>query len=233
MQTSMQRDDASEPGPAPVAASSEPVSDAQIIARVQAGELPAFALLMRRYNRLVFRCARSVARSDAEAEDVAQEAWLTAYQHLAQFEGRAAFSTWVSRIAIRMAGARTRRDRKHAPLDALERAAMPDEVGDNPALELERRQMVTLLERAIDALPADYRLVIMLRDVEQMSTEEAAQTLGLSEENVRVRLHRSRAALRELMTKEVGGVLGDAFAFDGQRCTRIVDAVLAQLSRAR
>src|SRR3954468_19428244 len=106
--------------PAAVPAGADPTPDLALIVQVLGGEPNAFEGLMRRYNRLVFRTVRSIARSDAEAEDVAQEAWLAGYRHLAQFEGRAAFSTWVTRIAIRMAAARTRTPLRCEPLEALD-----------------------------------------------------------------------------------------------------------------
>jgi RNA polymerase sigma-70 factor (ECF subfamily) len=204
-------------------------SDLQVIAQVRAGDLKAFETLMRRYNQLLFRTVRSIARSDAEAEDVAQDAWIAAYQHLDQFEGRAAFSTWVSRIAIRMAAARTRQQLRWAALDELGGVAVQDEL-DDPAGSMERRELASVLERALDALPVEYRIVLVLRDVEQRSTQETAETLGLTEENVRVRLHRSRAALRELVKGELDGSLREVFAFDGQRCDRLVRGVLASLT---
>ena len=209
----------------------ESVSDLQIVERVRAGDVKAFEGLMRRYNRLVFRTVRSIARSDAEAEDAAQDAWIAAYQHLTQFQGKAAFSTWVSRIAIRIAITRARRRKTFGPLDELERANMKHEGEDDPEALAERRQLVRAVERAVDALPEEYRVVLVLRDVEQRSTSETAESLGLSEENVRVRLHRSRAALRELLQHEMLEKLDDVFAFDGDRCNRIVLAVLARLER--
>ena len=171
---------------------------------------------------------RSITRSDAEAEDVAQDAWIAAYRHLAQFEARAAFSTWVIRIAIRMAAARRRTPLRFEPLEDLDRIDM-DHESDHPDVALQRRQTALLLEQAIDKLPVEYRLVLVLRDVEQRSTAETATALGVSEENVRVRLHRARAALRAHLELDPEGGMGDAFAFDGQRCDRLVHAVLSRL----
>jgi RNA polymerase sigma-70 factor (ECF subfamily) len=218
--------------PAPRLSSEEPTPDLQIILEVRRGDLKAFEVLMRRYNRLVFRTVRSITRSDAEAEDVTQEAWIAAYRNLAQFEGRAAFSTWLTRIAIRLAAARTRTPFRFETLDDLDRMDMERE-SDTPAAALERRQTASMLERALDELPADYRLVLVLRDVEQLSTSETAESLGVTEENVRVRLHRSRAALRERLQANLEGNMEDVFAFDGQRCDRMVHAVMSRLRRGR
>lgn len=209
--------------------------DAQLVQRVVSGELSAFEALMRRHNRVVFRTVRSVIRSDAEAEDVAQDAWIAAYRHVAQFEGRASFATWVTKIAIRLALLRMR---QRAKLESLDEEigplsmAVDDDERDDPMRALERRQLARLLERTIDQLPLEYRMVLVLRDVEQRSTTEVAESLGMSEENVRVRLHRSRAALRTLIQADLGDALHDVFAFDGERCQRMTAAVLSRLSRA-
>ncbi len=213
--------------------------DAALIARVVAGDTNAFEGLMRRYNRMIYRTVRSVVRSDAEAEDVAQEAWVAAYRHLEQFEGRANFATWVRRIAYRAAVARARRrpalmasahdDRLTNGASAPDRA--PESAMDDPAQKLHRRQLARLLERAIDMLPTDQRIVLVLRDVQQLSTAETAESLGLSEANVRVRLHRSHQALRELLTLELGDALEEVFSFDGQRCDRLVRGVLSALRK--
>jgi RNA polymerase sigma-70 factor (ECF subfamily) len=215
---------------APLSTSTTAAPDGVVIAHVLSSDVDAFEILMRRYNRLVFRTVRSIARCDAEAEDVAQDAWLAAYQHLDQFEGKAAFSTWVSRIAIRIAAARTRQQLRFSGLDDFGDLPVQPEAED-PASTLQRRELASLLERALDALPVEYRIVLMLRDVEQRSTQETAESLGLSEENVRVRLHRSRAALRALVQRDLDGALRELFAFDGARCNRLVRAVLATLTR--
>jgi len=212
-------------------------SDAALIALVMAGDTNAFEGLMRRYNRMIYRAVRSVVRSDAEAEDVAQEAWVAAYRHLDQFEGRANFATWVRRIAYRAAVARARK-RPTLTDGACEGALANRSSGldaenamDDPAQKLHRRQMARLLERAIDMLPTDQRVVLVLRDVEQLSTAETAESLGLSEANVRVRLHRSHQTLRELLTLELGDALEEVFSFDGQRCDRLVRGVLSSLRK--
>jgi RNA polymerase sigma-70 factor (ECF subfamily) len=207
-------------------------SDLELASDVARGDMRAFEALMRRHNRLVFRSVRSVIRSDAEAEDVTQDAWLAAYRHIAQFEGRASFSTWLTRIAIRIALLRIRQEQKLRALSEVELEQVDmTEQPDHPARMLERRQLTALLERAIDRLPLEYRVVLVLREVEQQSTSETAQSLGTTEENVRVRLHRSRAALRELIKEDLGDGLPDVFAFDGERCNRMTAGVLGRLAR--
>lgn len=203
--------------------------DEEVIRRVIAGDLDCFSVLMRRYNRRVFRTVRGILRSDAEAEDAAQDAWLDAFRALESFEGRSSFGTWLTRIAIHRALARIR-GRGHASafedLDRVEPAIDDDE---GPESAAQRRELARALEIAIDSLPPSYRLVIMLRDVEHMSTAEAAEALGVAEENLRVRLHRSRAALRDRLIEEMGAAAIDAFRFDGGRCDRLVAVVMEAL----
>ena len=208
-------------------------TDLQLAQSIASGDVRAFEGLMRRHNRLVFRTVRGVIRSDAEAEDVTQDAWLAAYRHIAQLDARASFSTWLTRTAVRIA---LQRMREHAPLHAL------DEVGplamdtmtplDHADLALERGQLVALIERALDTLPLEYRMVLVLREVEQRSTTETAEILGTTQENVIVRLHRARAALRTLIKEELGDAMHDVFAFDDARSDWMTAGVLARLARA-
>lgn len=204
------------------------LTDEQVVAQVLGGDLERFAVLMRRHNRRVFRTVRGILGDDAEAEDAAQDAWIAACRGLHGFERRAAFSTWLTRIAIRCALARVSRSRAASSLDELDGLA-PEDEGPSPEWQVHRKEMARVLEAAIDDLPPSYRVVIMLRDVEHMSTTEAAEALGVREENLRVRLHRARGALRERLVDELGLAAVDAFGFDGERCDRMVDAVMAAL----
>jgi RNA polymerase sigma-70 factor (ECF subfamily) len=194
---------------------------------VQAGALDEFELLMRRYNQRTFRVVRGIVSSDAEAEDVTQEAWVAAYRNLGSFEGRAAFATWLTRIAIRRAMAHVQRGRDMQSLDELD-APLPD-AQNGPDEQTQREQLGRILERAIGELPANYRIVVMLRDVEGMDTAETATVLGVSEANVRVRLHRARGALQRLLLDRLEDAERDVFAFAGHRCDRMVAAVLGRI----
>ena len=152
--------------------------------------------------------ARAILRDDAEAEDVMQDAYISAYQHLADFEGRAKFSTWLTRIAVHEAYARTRRKSRFQPLDNPEQSSMRGITahapsGRSPEETAYDRELGSVLEKAILRLPEDYRLVVILRDVEEMSTEETAECLNLSQENVKVRLHRARAGFRNGFMREL------------------------------
>ena len=209
-------------------------TDDEIVRRVLEGDLPLYELLMRRHNQRVYRAIRSILRDDSECEDVMQEAYVRAYEHLHQFEGRAQFSTWLTRIAVnealRRLAARGRMDPLDMPFDG-EDDPMLLTVTDarTPELHASRAEAAALLEQAILALPQAYRAVLMLRDVEEMSTAETAEALSLTESNVKVRLHRAHDLLREELYARAGATAPQAFGFHAVRCDRVVGAVLERL----
>jgi RNA polymerase sigma-70 factor (ECF subfamily) len=207
----------------------EPLSDEEVVRRVLDGETALFEIIMRRYNQRLYRIARGILRDDGEAEDVMQDAYVRAYTHLRQFAGRAQFSTWLSRIAIHEALARSKRRQR---TDQLGTDAWDGEdmnllaTSLNPEEQTSASELRSALEEAILAIPEQYRLVLMLRDVEQMSTAEAATALDLTEENVKVRLHRARALVRKELFARAGSEAQSAFGFMGARCDRVVARVL-------
>lgn len=210
------------------------LTDEEVVARVLAGDTELFELIMRRYNQRLYRVARAILRDDAEAEDVMQDAYVRAYRHLDQFAGKAKFSTWLTRIAVHEALARQRR-RAHfqdpepaaeAKGDAMDQFASSIPTPEQQASTSEVRVM---LERAIEGLPDSYREVFMLRDVEQMSIAEAAGALDISEENVKVRLHRARAMLRRNLFAQAGAESASTFTFNAVRCDRIVKNVFERI----
>ena len=211
--------------------------DEEVVARVRAGETALFEVLMRRYNQRVYRVARSILGSDAEAEDVMQDAYVRAYAHLDQFAGRAAFSTWLTKIAVYEAYARLRRSSRfgavETPSEEGEGDAPPEMASDDrdPERQMFDQEIRTLLEAAIDALPADYRSVFTLREVEGLDTAETARCLGVSDDVVKTRLHRARARIREDLFRRAGATSAEAFQFHLSRCDRLVEAVLAQIHK--
>jgi RNA polymerase sigma-70 factor (ECF subfamily) len=210
------------------------MTDEEVVARVRAGDTAVFELLMRRYNQRLFRAARAILRDDAEAEDAVQQAYLQAYTHLDQFAGAARFSTWLTRIAVREALGRVRRKKRlgEVELAGLEDGMTMEDQPPSPETEAARRELTGILEQAIDALPEIYRVVVMMREIEQLSTAETAACLELSEDAVKVRLHRARGMLREGLLARADHALADAFPFLGPRCDRIVAAVMAKLHPA-
>ena len=208
------------------------LSDEEVVRRIIEGERALFEILMRRYNQRLFRVTRSIVANDLEAEDIIQDAYVRAYEHLNQFEGRARFSTWLTKIAIYEAYARVRRvdHQKVDSISMLEVRGMDMKAnGRDPEEQIYNAELKTVLEKAFDALPDDYRSVFMLREIEGLSTAETAECLELSEENVKTRLHRARALLQRELYSLVGANANMAFQFLGPRCDRIVARVLEQI----
>lgn len=208
-------------------------SDEEVVARVLDGETALFEIIMRRYNQRLYRVAHSILRDDAEAQDVMQDAYVRAYQHLDQFAGRAKFSTWLTRIAVHEALARAHRRSRVQGLDAEPYGGNMDPLVSktpDPEQQASDRELVALLQSAVLALPANYRSVLVLRDIEEMSTSDTAEALDLTEENVKVRLHRARALLRRELFARAGTQRSQAFPFLGARCDRMVEAVMKRLA---
>jgi RNA polymerase sigma-70 factor, ECF subfamily len=208
-------------------------SDAQTIEKVLNGNTEMFELLMRRYNERVYRAARSIVRDEQEAEDVMQQAYVNAFTHLRQFNGSAQFSTWLTRIAVNEALARVRRRGRYETFDddlSSVEPFMPSHPAPSPERQAFAGELRGLLEWAIDALPDGMREVFVLREVEGLSTKEVAECLGVSDDVVKTRLSRARAALRELLMERTGGTTSEAFRFHRPRCDRVVVRVLARIA---
>lgn len=207
--------------------------DAELVDLARHGDEAAVRILIRRYNQRLFRVARGISGDDAEAEDIVQETYVRAFTHLGAFRGAALFSTWLTRIALNEALGRMRCRRPTVGLDELDEG---DSQGgsvimfptpsspDNPETETGRSQARFILERAIDGLPEPFRLVLVLRDLEGLNTEETAAQLSLKAETVKTRLHRAR----RLMRAAIAGL----FPFGGARCVRVADRVVARLRDA-
>jgi RNA polymerase sigma-70 factor, ECF subfamily len=212
------------------------LADEEVIARVIAGDVGLFEVLMRRYNQRVYRAVRAILRDGAEVEDVMQETYLRAFAMLAQFEGRAQWSTWITRIAVNESLARVRSRGRFVSGEALdvEDGVMDgqQESGTQPAGPegaAATRELSDLVEHAIDALPDIYRAVFVLREVEELSGAETATCLDISEDLVKVRLHRARNELRRLLDVRLGSATREVFEFHASRCDRVVSAVLGRL----
>ena len=216
--------------PGPAAASAAEPDDA-LIKRIGAGETACFEVLMRRHNERIYRTVRAVLGDDADVEDVMQQAYVSAYQHLDRFEGRARFSTWMTRIAINEAYARLRKRHRTepAPWEDNAMADEPEAAGPTPEQIAARQEIHALLERAVDTLSVPNRTVFVLRSVEGLSTAETADCLKISEEAVKTRLHRANEALRLWLAAQVGDAVQDAFRFYRPRCDAVVSQVMARL----
>jgi RNA polymerase sigma-70 factor, ECF subfamily len=210
------------------------MTDAELVRGIRNGNDAHFELVMRRYNQRLFRTARAIVQDDDEAEDVIQQAYVNAYLHLGQFEERARFSTWLTRIVIHEALSRLRKAARLHPLDGadgedtpMDRVRSPEQ---SPEAQVYQGELAALIERAVSNLPDTFRGVFMLREVEGMSTEETAECLGLSEATVKTRLHRARVQLRRHITAEVGPSAAAAFPFKGRRCDGLVRRVMARVT---
>ncbi len=194
----------------------EPFNEADWVRRAKAGELAAFEALTTRYERQVYSLALRLLRHPHDAEDVTQQTFLSVLEHLAGFREEARFSTWLMRIATH-AALKVLRKRKGLDIVSLETPA--DEPGDpdaiphprfiadwrqSPAQLVQQRETQRLLNEALARLDEKHRLVFLLRDVEGLSVKETADTLGLSQANVKVRLLRARLQLREHLTRALG-----------------------------
>jgi RNA polymerase sigma-70 factor, ECF subfamily len=218
------------PAPAAAIAAFHALSDEDIVRRILAGETPLFEILMRRHNERVYRAARAIVRDEREAEDVMQEAYVNAYAHLNQFDGRAKFSTWLTKIAVYEALGRARRQGRYRPLEdpSLE-TFMPTTSSPDPERQAFGRELGALIESAVDGLGDGYREVFMLRQIEGMNTAETAEALGISEDLVKTRFSRARHALQRDLLDRTGAAAVTAFTFGLARCDRVVAAVLARL----
>lgn len=198
------------------------LDDRGVVARVVAGDRAAFEVLVRRHNQRMFRAARAITRTDADAEDVLQQAWLCVYRNLSQFRGDAAFPTWATRIAINEALALIRK----RPVIA-EVVDGPSDV--TPHGDLARAQVGALLEHCLANIPQGNREVMVLRDILELDTAETAACLGLTPEAVRVRLHRARAAIASALSEQLSDHARDIYAFDGARCDRMTARVMCNV----
>ena len=223
-------------------AAADAPDDLELARRVGQRDPSAFELLMRRHNQMLYRIARAILRDGAEAEDAVQDAYLAAFRNIAGFRGGSRLSTWLARIVINESYALLRK-RKRAgvvlPFDpggdawrsgdrGAEEDAMTETDAEQPDAAASRAEVRRLLERNIDALPDQFRTAFILREVEEMSVDEAAACLGVPAATVRSRTFRARALLREAMAREVDVATVHAFGFAGERCDRIVAGVLAR-----
>jgi RNA polymerase sigma-70 factor, ECF subfamily len=217
----------------------EPASaldESVLVTRLRQGDPIAAELVMRRHNRALWRIARGILRDDADAEDVVQETYLRAFTRIGEFRGEANLGTWLGRIAVNEALRRL--ERRHAISsfltarddgDALCQVPDPDPA-QTPEHVVARREIRRMVEHAVDRLPAPFRMVFILRTIEQLSIQETAETLGIPAATVKTRLHRAVHLLRQTLGEELAAALEDAFPFEGARCDRLTTAVHRRLS---
>lgn len=217
--------------------------DCELARRISTGDTAAFECLMRQYNRRLYRLARLMLKNDGDAEDALQEAYFQAFRAIGRFRGEASLGTWLSRLVSNECLSRLRKQSRRdgvvamihteTPLDdeppSPETDAMDTAPAERPDDVLARAQLRALIERRLDELPQVFSAVFMLRGVEELSVEETAQSLGIPEATVRSRYFRARGLLRRALAQDIDLARQDAFAFDGERCDRIVAGVLRRL----
>jgi RNA polymerase sigma-70 factor (ECF subfamily) len=216
----------------------QPATDEVSLAdRASRGDHEAFRAIMERHNQRLYRVARSLLRDDSEAEDAVQETYMRAFAAMGSFRGESSLATWLTRITINEALGRKRRQRPTVELEAVEamqeRSAQiinfPAMTDSDPERSAAQREIRKLLEISIDKLPEPFRLVFVMRDVEELSIEGTAALLAIRPETVKTRLHRARRLLRESLDQHLFSTLKDTFPFAGARCSRITERVLARL----
>jgi RNA polymerase sigma-70 factor, ECF subfamily len=200
------------------------LADEDVVRRVLDGEASLFELIVRRYNQRLFRATRAILRDDDAAEDAMQEAYLRAFAKLDQFAGEAKFSTWLTKIAVYEALNRLRRAKPQEELSDIMHNS------DNPERTAYGRELTSAIEKAVDALPPLYRTVFVMRDVDDMTIAETADSLGITPESVKTRLHRARALLRRRLERAIGSAAPAAFSYLGSRCDRMTRAVMERLN---
>ena len=197
------------------------LDEAALVERAKAGETAAFTELVRRYDKKIFRMAKQITQSDEDAEDVLQEALFKAYQHLDSFQGNSKFYTWIVRIAVNEALMKLRKRKSDRTVSLDEELDTGEETvtreiavwdGD-PEQRYSQEELRVILDDAIKGLKPSFRTVFVLRDVEELSTEETAEALSLSIPAVKSRLLRARLELREKLTKMFKKKGEDAFAY--------------------
>lgn len=217
-----------------------------LVIRARRHDKAAIRTIVRQNNRRLFRVARSILKDDWEAEDAVQEAYIRAFTHLDTFEEKSRLSTWLTRIVANEALGRLRRRKPFADLADFENLTAADESASgaltsvvlfplaapqpDPERAMAQNEIQAVLEKAIDALPDIFRIVLVARVIEEMSTEETAELYGLKPETVKTRLHRARVMLRENLEQKFGPMLTQTFPFGGQRCERMADRIIARLA---
>ena len=212
------------------------LDELELVRRAMARDGDAFRAIMRANNRRLYRIARGVVGNDGEAEDIVQEAYVSAFLHLDSFRGNSALTTWLSRIVINEALGRLRKKRRGGEFTPADRARRAEIIPfplsatyEDPERTMAQRQILQLVEQATDRLPDIYRAVFFARVIEGLSIEETADLLGIRPETVKTRLHRARGLVRKQLDDQIDPVLLDAFPFAGRRCDRLTAAVMNRL----
>lgn len=208
------------------------LTDDLIISRILLGKREYYEILVRRYNNLFYKTAKGILSEEDDIEDVMQEAYIRGFEKLHQFRKEARFSTWLGRIVINCALQHLNNLKKkyHVSIEALENEEIESlqEESHEESNQQVGENLKKALESAISHLPVKYRVVFMLREVEQLSVLDTAAMLEISEENVKIRLHRAKKMLKEILRSESSSL--DLFAFHASRCADIAARVMTHIN---
>lgn len=214
-------------------AADQSLTDEAIISHVLRGKTEEYEILVRRYNNLLYKTARGILSAENDIEDVMQEAYIRGYEKLGQFRQEAKFSTWLTRILINCALQHLHKlkGREHLSLDVLVREGIDgEEDAPNPSTNPDVSENLTkAIEAAISHLPAKYRVVFILREVQHLSVADAANIIGISQENVKIRLFRAKAMLKEMLQAKLDVM--EIFEFHALRCARVAENVMHEIYR--
>jgi RNA polymerase sigma-70 factor (ECF subfamily) len=209
-------------------------TDSELIDKIIQGDKRLYEGIIRKYNQRLYRIARSFIKNEDEIEDVMQETYIKAYQHLKQFEGKSQFSTWITRILINQANHslnKEKRVKNHIVTSSEDIPDIKPSSEPTPDQNLMNDEMKKYLEQAIDELPETLRSVYIMREVEGLSVNETSEALSISIENVKTRLHRAKSALKDSLFEKAKGEI-DLFHFKMDRCDRVVLTVMLQLDKS-
>ncbi len=215
------------------------VPDDVAIERVLAGDVCSFEIIMRRYNQRLFRAARSILKDNDAAEDAVQEAYISAYYKLDRFAPHGSFGAWLTRIVVNEALMIKRKDRKYAKHGEVARADTPESherlaiVRSDPVQVVANNQLAELIEDAVDQLPEDFRAVVVLRAIHELSVKETAASLDINEATVKTRYHRARKLMQASLSRDLESAAPHAFEFAGRRCDAMVARVMQRLRATR
>lgn len=201
------------------------LSDEEIVARILSGEKQLYESLIRKYNQRLYRIGRSIVNDDNEVEDIMQTAYLNAYVNLAGFENKSSFSTWLTKILINESLLHKKRKAKLEQI-LIEKQDVKYH-SDTPLTGLMNNELKIVLEKSIAVLPEKYRLVFVMREVEEMSTSETMETLNLTESNVKVRLNRAKEMLRDSISSQYR--FSGVYDFHLTRCDKMANYVMTRI----
>ncbi len=205
----------------------ETFKDEEIVERILKGEKSLYEGIMRKYNLRLYRICMSIINDDKEAEDIMQITYINAYQQLGKFQHKSSFGTWLTRILINESLLHKKRITKHQQVLMKETDTNNEYHNDTPLKNLMNKELKAILEDAVSALPEKYRMVFVMREIQEMSTNETMEVLSLGESNVKVRLNRAKEMLRVELSRHFKS--NQLFDFHLTRCDKIANYVMSRI----